>query len=152
MRETVLVHFSGHDHPGQTTLLTGILAEYDACILDIGQAVVHETLALGLLVEVPEGQAFAPLKAALIERAEAVGLHVRFTPVSERALDHWISTQGKDRFIITVLGRAISARQLSRVSAIIAGHRLNIDRIERLSGRLSLAIHTGGSMPASSWR
>ena len=145
MRETVLIHFSGHDHPGQTTVLTGILADYDACVLDIGQAVVHETLALGLLVEVPEGRDFAPLKAALIERSEAVGLHVRFTPISEQALDHWISTQGKDRFIITVLGRAISARQLSRVSAIISGHRLNIDRIERLSGRLSLAIHPYGS-------
>ena len=145
MRETVLVHFSGHDHLGQTTLLTGILAEYDACVLDIGQAVVHETLALGLLIEVPEGRDFAPLKTALIERSEGVGLHVRFTPVSEQALDHWISTQGKDRFIITVLGRTISARQLSRVTAIIAGHRLNIDRIERLSGRLSLAIHAGSS-------
>ena len=145
LRETVLIHFSGHDHPGQTTVLTGILADYDACVLDIGQAVVHETLALGLLIEVPEGRDFAPLKAALIERSEAVGLHVRFTPISEQALDHWISSQGKDRFIITALGRAISARQLSRVSAIIAGHRLNIDRIERLSGRLSLAIHTDSS-------
>jgi phosphoserine phosphatase len=126
-------------------VLTGILADYDACVLDIGQAVVHETLALGLLIEVPEGRDFAPLKTALIERSEGVGLHVRFTPVSEQALDHWISTQGKDRFIITVLGRTISARQLSRVTAIIAGHRLNIDRIERLSGRLSLAIHAGSS-------
>ena len=145
MRETVLIHFSGPDHPGQTTLLTGILAEHDACVLDIGQAVVHETLALGLLVEVPEGREFGPLKEALIERAQALGLHVRFTPISAEALDHWLHAQGKDRFIITVLGRAISARQLSRVSAIIAEHRLNIDRIERLSGRLSLAIHSGDS-------
>jgi len=141
MREKVLIHFSGQDHPGQTTLLTGILAEYDACVLDIGQAVVHETLALGLLIEVPEGRDFAPLKSALIEKSRVLGLHVRFTPISEEALDHWLTTQGKDRFIITVLGRAISARHLSRVSAIIAEHRLNIDRIERLSGRLSLAIH-----------
>ena len=124
MRETVLIHFSGHDHPGQTTLLTGILAEYDACILDIGQAVVHETLALGLLIEVPEGRDFAPLKAALIEKSQEIGLHVRFTPISEQALQHWLATQGKDRFVITVLGRAVSALQLARVSAIIAAHRL----------------------------
>jgi phosphoserine phosphatase len=145
LRETFLIHFSGHDHPGQTTLLTSILAVYDACVLDIGQAVVHETLALALLIEVPEGRDFAPLKAALIEKAQEIGLHARFTPVSEEALRHWLVTQGKDRFIITVLGRAVSALQLSRVSAIIANHRLNIDRIERLSGRLSLAIHTGCS-------
>src|SRR5579862_3748739 len=145
MRETILIHFSGPDQPGQSMLLTGILAEYKACILDIGQAVVHETLALGLLIEVPEGQDFAPLKAALIEKSQEIGLHVRFTPISAEALDHWLRTQGKDRFIITVLGRAISARQLSRVSAIIAEHRLNIDRIERLSGRLSLAVHAGNA-------
>src|SRR5271168_2340478 len=145
MSETILIHCSGPDHPGQTTLLTGILAEYDACVLDIGQAVVHETLALGLLIEVPEGRDFAPLKSALVERAQGLGLQVRFTPVSAEALHHWLITQGKDRFIITVLGRAISARDLSRVSAIIAAHALNIDRIERLSGRLSLAVHTGDS-------
>ncbi|HEX3470435.1 MAG TPA: phosphoserine phosphatase SerB [Silvibacterium sp.] len=145
MSETILIHFSGPDHPGQTTLLTGILAEYDACVLDIGQAVVHETLALGLLIEVPSEKGFTPLKNALIEKSQVLGLYVRFTPISPEALDHWLTTQGKDRFIITILGRAITAGQLSRVSAIIADHRLNIDRIERLSGRLSLAIHTGNS-------
>ncbi len=145
MRETILIHFSGQDHPGQTTMLTGILAEYDACVLDIGQAVVHETLALGLLIEVPEGRDFAPLRGALIEKSQVLGLQVRFTPISPEALEHWLTAQGKDRFIITVLGRAISARHLSRVSAIIAEHRLNIDRIERLSGRLSLAVHSGNS-------
>ena len=145
MRETVLIHFSGHDHPGQTTLLTSILAVYDACVLDVGQAVVHETLALALLIEVPEGRDFAPLRAALTGKAQEIGLHARFTPISEEALQHWLAAQGKDRFIITVLGRAVSARHLSRVSAIVAAQRLNIDRIERLSGRLSLAIHTGCS-------
>ena len=145
MREKVLIHFSGQDHPGQTTVLTGILAEYDACVLDIGQAVVHETLALGLLVEVPEERDFGPLRSALVERAGAVGLQVRFTPISEGALDHWLTTQGRDRYVITILGRAITARQFSWISAIVAEHGLNIDRIERLSGRLSLAVHTGGS-------
>jgi phosphoserine phosphatase len=154
MSEIILLHFSGPDHPGQTTQLTAILAEYDACVLDIGQAVVHETLALGLLIEVPSATGFGPLKSALIEKSHALGLHVRFTPISAEALDHWLAGQGagqspgrsgqdEDRFLITVLGRAITAEQLSRVSAIIADHQLNIDRIERLSGRLSLAIHTG---------
>ena len=143
MSEKILIHFSGQDHPGQTTVLTGILAVYDACVLDIGQAVVHETLALALLVELSAGRDFAPLKRALIERCGELGLQVRFTPISDEALDHWLATQGGDRYIITILGTAISARQLSRVSAIIAHHGLNIDRIERLSGKLSLAIHTG---------
>ena len=142
MSETVLLHFSGQDHPGQTAALTGILADFDACILDVGQAVVHETLALGLLIELPSGASFAPLQSALVAKAESLGLSVRFTPISSGSLDHWLSLQDKDRFIITLLGRAISAQHLSRVTEIIAAQKLNIDRIERLSGRLSLAVHS----------
>ncbi|HVJ07295.1 MAG TPA: phosphoserine phosphatase SerB [Acidisarcina sp.] len=142
MNETVLIHFSGRDKPGLTTSLTAILAEFDACVLDIGQAVVHETLVLGLLIEVPKGASFQPLKSALLAKAGDLQLQVRFTPVSREALQHWIAAQGKDRFIVTILGRAITARHISRVSSIIADHGLNIDSIERLSGRLSLAVHT----------
>lgn len=139
---TILLHFSGPDHSGLTSELTRILADANACVLDIGQAVVHETLALGLLIELPKNSDFAPLQAALSQKAQALGLHARFTSISNDALDHWLSLQGKDRLIITVLGRSISADALSRASAIVAAHGLNIDRIQRLSGRLSLAVHT----------
>ena len=142
MKETVLIHFSGQDTPGLTASLTAILADYDVCVLDIGQAVVHETLALGLLIEVPGGDGFEPLQEALRARSAELGLQVRFTSITQAGLDHWIATQGKDRFIITVLGRSVSAKQLSVVSAIIAARALNVDRIERLSGRMSLAAHT----------
>ncbi len=142
MNETILMHFSGRDHAGLTTLLTGILAEYDACVLDIGQAVVHETLALGLLVEVASGNEFTPLKNALIVKSHELDLKVRFTTVSKEQFQHWVTRQGKDRFIINILGRAITARQISRVTAIVAEHGLNVDRIERLSGRMSLAVHS----------
>ena len=142
MSETILLHFSGPDHPGLTSEITRILADYRACVLDIGQAVVHETLALGLLIEIPAGSKFGPLKDALVSRTQALGLNVRFTPISKDALNHWLSGQGKDRFLITMLGRTISADLLARVSAIVAAHGLNIDRIQRLSGRLSLAVHS----------
>ena len=142
MSETILLHFSGPDHAGLTSELTRILADYRVCVLDIGQAVVHETLALGLLIEVPADGDSEALKNALTAKAQALGLQARFTSISKQALDHWLAAQSKDRFLITVLGRAISADALSRVGAIIASHGLNIDRIQRLSGRLSLAVHT----------
>ncbi len=142
MTEKILLHFSGPDHAGLVSELTRILSEARACVLDIGQAVVHETLALGLLVELPDGSDFAPLKTALNEKAQVLGLHARFTPIDENALQHWLATQGKDRFLVTIFGRAISTAALSRVSGIVAAHGLNIDRIDRLSGRLSLAAHT----------
>jgi phosphoserine phosphatase len=142
MIETILIHFSGRDRPGLTTELTAILARYDACVLDIGQAVVHETLSLGLLVEIPRGESFRGLQDALIAKSRELGLQAAFTPIAKADLDDWISSQGKDQFIVTILGRAITADHLARVSAIIAEHGLNVDRIERLSGRLSLAVHT----------
>ena len=142
MNPTILIHFSGPDQPGMTALLTGTLAEYGVCVLDIGQALVHETLALGLLIQMPEGQDFAALRTALTAQSQQLGLQATFNAIGAPELEHWTASQGKDRFIITVLGRAITAQQLSRVSAIIANHGLNVDRIERLSGRLSLAVHT----------
>jgi phosphoserine phosphatase len=141
MNETVLIHLSGSNQPGLTAVLTAILARYHACVLDIGQAVVHETLVLGLLIEIPPDN-FLHLQNALVKKSGELHLQVSFKPVSKSDLEHWIYSQGKDRFIITILGRAISANHLARVSAIIEEHGLNVDRIERLSGRRSLAVHT----------
>ena len=142
MNETILIHFSGRDRPGLTAELTAILASYDTCVLDIGQAVVHETMSLGLLIEIPQGDGFRGLQEALVARSKELSLQINFTPIAKTDLDEWISSQGKDQFIVTILGRAITADHLARVSAIIAEHGLNVDRIERLSGRLSLAVHT----------
>src|SRR5271156_1851994 len=142
MTETILIHFSGLDRPGLTAELTSILASYDTCVLDIGQAVVHETLSLGLLVEIPRGESSRGVQDALAARSRELGLQVNFTLVAKADLEEWISSQGKDQFIVTILGRAISANHIARVSTIVAQHGLNVDRIERLSGRLSLAVHS----------
>jgi phosphoserine phosphatase len=142
MTETILIHFSGRDRPGLTAELTAILASYDTCVLDIGQAVVHETMSLGLLIEIPQGESFRGLQETLVARSKELGLLVDFTLIAKTDLDEWISSQGQDQFIVTILGRAISANHLARVSRIIARHGLNVDRIERLSGRLSLAVHS----------
>jgi len=74
MNETILIHFSGRDRPGLTTELTAILARYDACVLDIGQAVVHETLSLGLLVEIPRGESFRGLQDTLMAKSTELRL------------------------------------------------------------------------------
>jgi phosphoserine phosphatase len=142
MNETILIHFSGRDRAGLTAELTAILASYDTCVLDIGQAVVHETLSLGLLVDIPRGESSRGLQETLVARSKELCLQVNFTQIAKADLDEWISSQGKDQFIVTILGRAISANHLARVSGIIAQHGLNVDRVERLSGRLSLAVHT----------
>ena len=135
--ETFLLHFSGPDRPGLTAALAKILAEHNVRILDVGQAVVHENVSLGILVETPVGDAFATLRSALHYRAHELGLLARFTAIDAAALEHWLHGLSQQHFIITVLGRSVTAEQLARVSSIIAAHEMNIDRIERLSGELA---------------
>lgn len=138
MNKIVLINVSGGDRPGLTSSLTEILATHEARILDIGQAVVHETLALAMLIEVPGNEEFTPLKKDLIVKAHELELKIKFTPIGEDSFKHWVRSQGKFRFVISMLGRVITSEQLAKVSAAISNSAFNIDRIERLSGRLSL--------------
>lgn len=134
---TVLVHFSGPDKTGLTAALTGVLVEHKVGILDIGQSVVHENVSIGLLLEIPAGCDFGALRHVLHHRAHELGLLARFTQVPEDALQHWVHALHHQHFIVTVLGRSITAEHLARISALIASHGMNIERIERLSGQLS---------------
>jgi phosphoserine phosphatase len=138
MNRIVLINISGGDRPGLTSSLADILAAYHARILDIGQAVVHETLALGMLIEIPGNEEFTPLKRDLIVKAHDLELKIKFTPINEESFDHWVRSQAKFRFVISVIGRTITSQQLASISSSISIHGFNIDRIERLSGRLSL--------------
>jgi phosphoserine phosphatase len=135
--DALLIHVTGHDTPGLTAELTRILATHNVVILDVGQALVHETLSLGILVEPLSGDSLPVLKAAIADRAHELGLQVRFTNVAPDALQHWLHGLRQHRFIITMLGRGLTAEQLARVSAIIAAHGMNVHRIERLSHELS---------------
>jgi phosphoserine phosphatase len=135
--KTVLIHFSGHDQPGLTAELTATLARHGIDVLDIGQAVVHESLSLAILIKAPAQGSYFSLKEELAARAEELNLQVRFTDVAPDALRRWQSGPQQQHFIITVLGRSIAAGDLARVTAILAAHAMNIDRIDRLSGQLA---------------
>jgi phosphoserine phosphatase len=135
--KAVLIHFSGHDHPGLTAELTSTLARHRIRILDIGQAVVHEALSLGILIELPGDSRLAALRHELVLRGHELNLQVRFRSVPPDSVRHWLHGLEQHHFIITVLGRSITAEHLARVTAIIASHEMNVDRIDRLSGELS---------------
>ena len=138
MREIILINVTGKDKPGLTASLTSILARYQVTILDIGQAVIHDYLSLGILVEIPiEFKSSSILKDLLFE-AHKLGIQIRFSPIEEELYEKWVAQQGKERRIITLLGRRLTAVQLSKVAAVIAKNKLNIDVINRLSGRVPL--------------
>ena len=136
MREIILINVTGRDKPGLTASLTRILARYDVLILDIGQAVIHDYLSLGILVEIPtEFKSSSTLKDLLFE-AHKLGIQINFSPIEESRYESWVGQSGKERRIITLLGRRLTAGQLSKVAAVIAKFKLNIDVINRLSGRM----------------
>lgn len=139
MKEIILLTISGEDKPGVTASISAILATYQVTILDIGQAVIHNTLSLGILIEVPKASESSPILRDLLFKAHELDMKVRFQPVDEEAYEEWVQAQGKSRHIITLLARRISAGHIARVTDIAARHGLNIDKITRLSGRLSLS-------------
>lgn len=137
MKEILLINISGEDKPGITSSITQILAGYDVNILDIGQSVIHDTLSIGLLVEVP-ASADASIRKDILFRAHELEIAVRFSPIDEASYGHWVQAQGKPRYIVTLLARIITAEHLSALTAVVAHNGLNIDRVDRLSGRVPL--------------
>ncbi|VFT10230.1 putative phosphoserine phosphatase [Pseudomonas aeruginosa] len=138
MREIVLINITGEDRPGLTAAITGVLAQGGVNILDIGQAVIHDTLSFGILVEIPDTEAGSSVLKDVLFTAYKLDQQVRFTPVSEEDYRQWVDGQGKARHIVTLLTRRVTAEQLQRVSSITAKYALNIDHIDRLSGRMPL--------------
>ena len=135
--EIIQINISGEDKPGMTSSLTEILARYDAFILDIGQANIHQSLTLGILIKTTADKSGSIMKELLFKASE-LGVMIRFTPIPEDRYNDWVSRQGKNRYIIPLLGRTVTARHIAQVTKVVAEHGLNIDAIKRLTGRMPL--------------
>ena len=135
--ELIMVRITGEDRPGLTASVMGVLARYGVTILDIGQADIHNTLTLGLLIRVTEEYAGYVMKDLLFQATE-LGVNIRFYPVKKDEYEEWVDMQGKNRYILTLLGRKLSARQIAAVATVLAEQGLNIDAIKRLTGRIPL--------------
>ncbi|USE36028.1 phosphoserine phosphatase SerB [Endozoicomonas sp. SCSIO W0465] len=143
MSDIILINVTGRDQPGLTSSITSIMADYDLEILDFGQSVIHDTLTSGIVIRLPDqasgdsALASRMLKDLLFHCHES-DLQFSYQPVSGDDYEHWVSEQGKNRYILTLLSRNVTAEQIARVSGITAAHGLNIDHISPLSGRRSL--------------
>lgn len=135
--EIILVRITGEDRPGLTSSIMEVLAQYDVTILDIGQADIHNTLTLGVLFRAAEADSGHVMKNLLF-RASDLGVNIRFYPVPISEYNEWVGMQGKNRYILTLLGRKLSARQIQAVTSVLAEQGLNIDAIRRLTGRIPL--------------
>ena len=139
-KEIILLKVSGQDKPGVTAGLTAVLANYNAIVLDIGQADIHETLSLGILFQIEAGSTAAPVLKDLLFKGYELGIKVKFVPISIDDYEGWVQTQSKQRYIINILGEKLAAKQLAAVTKIMSDQHLNIDSIKRLTSRASIII------------
>ena len=135
--EQILVSITGQDRPGLTASVMAILAQYGANVLDIGQADIHSTLSLGILIRINERSSGQVMKELLFKATE-LGVNIGFSPITDDEYEAWVDRQGKNRYILTVIGRTLSAQEIAEAARIIAGQGLNIDSILRLTGRQSI--------------
>lgn len=138
MNSILLLNISGPDHAGVTSAFTGVLATHAVNVLDIGQAVIHQRLNLGMLLEIPADQDRDALKKELLFLAHEHGLDVNFGAVVPDDYEDWVRAEGRPRYIVTLFGRKLSAANFSHLASVAARHGVNIDDITRLSGRFSL--------------
>ncbi|MCQ2251340.1 MAG: phosphoserine phosphatase SerB, partial [Bacteroidales bacterium] len=135
--EIIMASITGEDKPGLTSTLAAIIAKYNAEILDIGQADIHNSLSLGIMFRADMRDSGNILKEMLFASCE-LGVQIRFSPIDKEEYRGWVKKQGKNRHVITLLGRHISAKLISAVSRVLADQGLNIDSITRLTGRVPL--------------
>lgn len=139
MKEILLINVSGEDQPGVTSAITSVLARYQADILDVGQAVIHDTLALGILVALDASEDTKDTLLGEIQTStQPFAIQVRMQAVTRENYRQWVEHQGKARHIVTLLSRQITAAQIAELTAVTVKHGLNIDNINRLSGRVEL--------------
>ena len=137
-KEQILIRISGADRIGLTASIMAILAQYEAQILDLGQAVIHNTLSLGILIRIDEDHSGQVMKELLFKITELGSISIGFEPIPDDDYEAWAGRQGRNRYILTIIGRSLSAGQIEAATEVIARHGLNIDAIKRLTGRMSI--------------
>ena len=138
--EQILIRITGQDRPGLTASIMEILAQYDTHILDIGQADIHSTLSLGILIRI-DGQSSGQVMKDLLFKATELGVNIGFVPISDDEYEDWVNQQGKNRYILTIIGRSLSAKNIEATAQIISAHGFNIDAVRRHTGRQSIKKH-----------
>ncbi len=138
MREIILISFLGPDQPNQFTRLMQVLSAHSLQILDVGQAVIHNQLTLGIVVASEDQTAAALAMKEILILAHEIGLTVRFKPILTTDYDQWVSEGGRTRYIVTALAPELKASHLQAVTQIVSSQGFNIETVTRLSGRPTL--------------
>src|SRR6478736_3665588 len=117
---------SGDDRPGVTSALFNAIADVGAEVLDLEQVVVRGHLTLAMLLAA--GPRDDLLRSVVRDVAAGLGMKVKV-----RAGTGDNAPRRSGRAAVVVLGAPLLASAVAAVTARIAAHGANIDRIRRLS-------------------
>jgi len=124
--QTLLMTVSGDDRPGVTSALFDAIADVGAEVLDLEQVVVRGHLTLAMLLAA--GPRDDLLRSVVRDVAAGLGMKVKV-----RAGTGDNAPRRSGRAAVVVLGAPLLASAVAAVTARIASHGANIDRIRRLS-------------------
>ncbi len=145
--KTILVSVSGPDGPGITARLMKIVSEFNVDILDMGQAVTHGLLSLSFVIGInsdDSSQNGAVLKDLLFE-ANMMGL-----TLSYKVVDQKVNTpeMESDKFIVTCVSpQKVTASFVADLASILANHKINIERIDKVSPKEFSSMEIATSIP-----
>ncbi|MDA8953534.1 phosphoserine phosphatase SerB [Pseudomonadales bacterium] len=128
--EIILISISGRDKPGLMAELMELIVEADANVLDMGQAVIHDELALGILVQVPE---LGTLTDDITAQCHKVGSALRITLVENDNYELLSAGFSQSPLILTVLSQGRGGEPLKAVSNLTRRYDINIDTVRRLT-------------------
>jgi len=127
----VLITMTGPDKPGIIAAVTGHIATSGARIRDIEQTVTHTLLSLSILIDFSGGDSDQkPLIKELLFLAKELGLDLDFQVLTEA---EYRRKSTRHAYVVTIMGGEVNALALARISAILAEHEVNIERISKLT-------------------
>ena len=125
MDQIFLISISGDDRPGLMADLCEVLVSLEAKILDIGQAIIHSELALGLLVRTHEALNEDDLVSIISENSELGSIRLTISLVEDDKYKEWVKESGKKRFILTLLSKESDSQMLRATSSLTRSHDLS---------------------------
>lgn len=133
MSQRFVVRATGPARPGQTAALGTALVSANCRLLDLSQHVAFGEVTLEALVESADD-----LRATLPTAGDAFGLDCRVEAVSAESEALWADVAKDARWILTLMGPALSAEVMAEVGALTAEQGLIIERVKRLSAAAQL--------------
>ena len=135
--ESFLLSISGRDQRGLLARLTEHLDRLGAQISDIGQAVIHDELALAMIIHTDQEKT---LNLAICDVCERLDVRFELSETKARRI-HEASSVDENNLILTLMTRGRSASALHSVSRLAFDQDLNVDFIRQLS---SASLNFGG--------